>query len=328
MDKFCVNKKLSLYRFFGSAVIQNEQSECGILAEPLNDKSEMSHSDKFRRTGKSAFSLAETMVVMVIVAILMAVAAPLVAKKMSNDSKRLISTDVNGQQVYVAAGSEQVLSVGSNNKKDLKLKVNGNTEMNGDLTIVNKPSGDEAVNMILTADGIKTKPTSGDEQYLFQINPTTRETNIEIAIPDYSKMKEGTDKPVRVTENGFVYVINSLKGFKYQNSTVGLTIAEIVDSSTLNDDTSGMIVDLTPYQDHFNIDSTDVYVATRLPLLVPVSKDTYFQCLNNPISIYRKEGFATVNVNPIYMNNNNPALVNNKCYFIPLAKARATTISE
>ena len=277
---------------------------------------------KNKKNIKSGFSLAETMVVLVIVAILMAAAAPLVAKKMSNDSKRLISVSNDGKAVFVAAGDNQVLNVGSKSE-NLKLKVNGNTEMNGDLKIINKLTKDGSnINMIFKSDGIKTKNGSPEnEKYLFKIDPASRETNIEIAIPDYKEMKEGTNYPVKVTDNGFVYVSNSLKGFKVQKTS----ISGATNSSALSKAAAGTVINLTAFQEQITLDGKTVNIATRLPLLIPVSEGSYFQCANGNFMIADGGNLKTINNSWLTESS---AYYQNKCYFIPLAKAKTTTISE
>ena len=269
----------------------------------------------------SAFSLAETMVVLVIVAILMAAAAPLIAKKMSNDSKRLISVSNDGTTVFVAAGDNQVLNVGSKSKKDLKLKVNGNTEMNGDLKIVNKPESGDAVNMILTADGIKTKSTSGDEKYLFKIDPASRETNIEIAIPDYSKIHtECSDvSGCNAPENGFIYSTNSLRGFEISETVCSgsTSIAETSSMPTIKLQTRQKKT-LKKYDFSNTSYNTNKNVVISLPLLVPIKKNNCYKCDNATLNVV-SAGLVTLT------GDENIA---NKCYFIPLTKAKSVAINS
>ena len=63
---------------------------------------------------KEAFSLAEAMVVLVIIAIVMAMAAPLIAHKANTDQKRLIFNGV-GAHIATAMGNAQNFGIGDNN---------------------------------------------------------------------------------------------------------------------------------------------------------------------------------------------------------------------
>ena len=71
---------------------------------------------------KEAFSLAEAMVVLVIIAIVMAMAAPLIAHKANTDQKRLIFNGV-GAHIATAMGNSQNFGIGDNNPNDAKLTV-------------------------------------------------------------------------------------------------------------------------------------------------------------------------------------------------------------
>ena len=73
---------------------------------------------------KSAFSLAEVMVLLTIVAIMLALSAPLISKPSNTDPQHLLKKGIDNE-VIIANGNYQVLNVGMNNSKKLKLKVNG-----------------------------------------------------------------------------------------------------------------------------------------------------------------------------------------------------------
>ena len=81
------------------------------------------------------FSLAEAMVMLVIVSILMAVSAPLITKKANSDARRLV---VQGRDasVVTAMGAAQNFGIGTV-APNAKLHVNGQTQLDGDLTIDN-----------------------------------------------------------------------------------------------------------------------------------------------------------------------------------------------
>lgn len=60
---------------------------------------------------KPAFSLAEAMIMLVIISILMALAAPLIVRRTTADSRRLIR--INGTDIFTAIGQNQKLGVGT-----------------------------------------------------------------------------------------------------------------------------------------------------------------------------------------------------------------------
>ena len=97
---------------------------------------------EFRAAHLSGFSLAEAMVMLVIVAVLMAVSAPLITRRAAADAKRLILQGVDGgMDVVVALGDRQSFGVGTSNPQNpnqggnVKFHVMGNSLLNGDLTI-------------------------------------------------------------------------------------------------------------------------------------------------------------------------------------------------
>ena len=252
---------------------------------------------------KSGFSLAETMVALVIVALVLAAAAPLVAKKMTNDAKRYLFA--SGNNVFAAAGVRQVLNVGSGSELDnVKLNVNGGANIQGNLTVNNKDDDNNNVTMILAADGIRKGTDDGD--VLFQIDPDTRETNIEIAIPDYTQMSSGSNTLTKAPSNGFVYISNATRGYTISTCAGG------------EPDPTGNYkgnINFTVRQESADSDSdgnNDTVSVSVLPMIIPISKGQCYICNNNAVTV----GGTTFN----------DANYDNQCYFIPLKHAVAEEI--
>ena len=109
----------------------------------------------------SAFSLAEAMVVLVIIAIVMAMAAPLIAHKANTDQKRLIFNGVS-PHIATAMGNSQNFGIGDNNPNDAKLTVKAtNNSQNLIAKFISNytPSDDTKAKKPI----FQVKPASGDK---------------------------------------------------------------------------------------------------------------------------------------------------------------------
>ena len=68
---------------------------------------------------KKGFSLAETMIMLVIVSIILAVSAPLITRKAAADAQRLIMQGASGgNSVVTALGGSQTLGIGLTNPEN------------------------------------------------------------------------------------------------------------------------------------------------------------------------------------------------------------------
>ena len=216
-----------------------------------------------------AFSLAETMVVLVIVAIIMAAAAPLVVKKMSGGNNRLIIDD--GNNVFVAAGNSQSLHIGRSASDNTKLVVNGNTNLNGNLTITNRDISGTAQTIKLAADGIK----SSDDNTIFNVTydgaTRTATTNIEIAIPDYAKISDACNN-CKAERDGYIYATNLVDD---NNFSVGTACDAIVNTPTGESNTTVNLTITT------TTNASGNQTIESFPMLIPVSAGTCWACGNN-----------------------------------------------
>ena len=132
------------------------------LNSPLNrwfNKARNPRIPSFAFAHSSAFSLAEAMVVLVIIAIVMAMAAPLIAHKANTDQKRLIFNGVS-PHIATAMGNSQNFGIGTNNPSDAKLTVNAKTQNLVANFISNyTPSDDTKAKKPI----FQVKPASGDK---------------------------------------------------------------------------------------------------------------------------------------------------------------------
>ena len=257
---------------------------------------------KYKFSKNMGFSLAEAMVSMVIIAIVLAAIAPLIANNMSNKQKGIIYR--NGLNINTAKGNNQDLQIGLKKFSDkLKLRVFGNTAMDGDLTIQNKDN-ENTKTIKLTAEGIKTE----DNKVIFNVDSDTEETNIELFIPNYEKMSAGSvNTYMKAPSNGYVFIENSVKGFEIN------TNSNCMGSAPSGSNSNGTIL-YTAKQEIVTIGEKKQIVATVMPLLVPIQKNNCYKCKNENITINGTTVTTSVDS------------TSNYCYFIPLAKAGATII--
>ena len=166
---------------------------------------------------KSGFSLAETMIMLVIVAIIMAVSAPLITKKAAADAKRLILQGQDGgADVVVATGSNQSFGVGLtnpqnyNNDNDFnaKLHVNGGSILNGSVRIGEQSKND----LVISNTGTGVLRISGNDG---ASTPVTSNVNFDFVnktvniatMPDYSKhIVLNTGVVYQAQEDGYLYI--------------------------------------------------------------------------------------------------------------------------
>ena len=121
---------------------------------------------------KEAFSLAEAMVVLVIIAIVMAMAAPLIAHKANTDQKRLIFNGV-GAHIATAMGNAQNFGIGDNNP---------NGENNAKLLVKAKKSDQNLVAKFISNftvnDSNAAKAKENAEKIIFQVLPKSSDSYV------------------------------------------------------------------------------------------------------------------------------------------------------
>ena len=241
-----------------------------------------------------------------------------------------------------------------------KLTVNGNAEFyKGSIYSNIKNStgnngGNEPWRYAITNDGIKVvkrvnndnlklpennKPENSYDNYhdIFTINPQTGETNLQSAIPDYANISAPAQENTLMRTPKDANNINNLDGYLYiSNALGGYTITE---GNTCNGAvdfrTNGAVINninmqtvqnslMVSVQRGPNPDEriTEYYsLITRLPLLVPISKNQCFRCTNNVFRVQvptaTGTGIAGGNYQiPVGSSSGNE----NKCAFIPLKK--------
>lgn len=249
--------------------------------------------------GKSAFSLAETMIMLMIVAIIMAVSAPLITRKAAADARRLILTGQDGgADVVVAPANLQTFGIGttnpinSENGTQIKLHVNGGSILNGSVRI-----GDNN-NLILNNDGNGifqingTDGTDTSKTNTFKFNTKDGTTNI-VTMPRYDDI---TNSKILTQAKMFVA---STDGYIYTKRQVGIVYNDT--SATVpietNDKSSSYIkkFDLSK-TDFITTNSSKSYLVTGFDndlsaassfddiqgitnySLIPILKGTKFEC--------------------------------------------------
>ena len=184
----------------------------------LTSEESLTNSGEVKKCG---FSLAEAMVMLVIVAILMALSAPLIAKRSSADAKKLVQQNTNNTQtlydsgnnpVAPEAGFSSIFSTINPNQNygigtrtpNAKLHVQG-TNANADILnvtarqITPRAAGDSAEQAALKA--------AADTGLFVRRNGNNAEVNIVACVPDWSRISVGA--PVSpFPEDGYLLVKN------------------------------------------------------------------------------------------------------------------------
>ena len=152
---------------------------------------------------KPAFSLAEGLVMLVVVSVLLAVSAPLIARKSQADSQKAVR--MQNEDVISAFGDNQQFTLGNadNAADNEKLIVYGQSTLNGDVVIGN--------NFRITEDAVNHRVLIGlnGSATPIVIDTRTGETNIPTGAPDFTRgtgpINNGT-----IGEDAFVYEPNSI----------------------------------------------------------------------------------------------------------------------
>ena len=172
----------------------NSLSAFSLLEKALRKKqSSAMHSQspsRFLLTGlrPSAFSLAEAMVMLVVISIIMAVSAPLIAHKATADQNRLIIPD--GQKILTAQGGSQILELGRTGVNNDKLVVHGNETINGNSTINAKANGTTfSVKPLSSLSGSSTYNLNGFKVF------ADGHTNIRACVPFVSATVANSPAP-------------------------------------------------------------------------------------------------------------------------------------
>lgn len=221
------------------------------------------------RSSKPAFSLAEGLVMLVVVSVLLAVSAPLIAKKNNADAQRAVR--MQNEDVISAVGNNQQFTLGNvDNEADRdKLIVYGKTALNGNVGIGDK--------FVITEDADKHKVTIGLDGGAtpITIDTQTGETNIPTGVPDFSK-HIGVIGTFTLTEDAFLYESNSAAGGV--TITSGTADYEAIPFSTENKPAPT----ITPVTSTVKTTGgNEVTVITALPRLTQVKKGDTIECPSN-----------------------------------------------
>ncbi len=163
----------------------------------------------------NSFSLAEAMVVLVIISILMAVSAPLIARKAAADQNKAIVVG-NGGNLFTAQGNNQQLTIGTDQgRNNPRLRIFGHTLMNGNLTV-------EGQTLINATIGGKDTTSTNNETIAFRVAPSDNgaeiineagfivygdgTTNVGGCMPDYEHEQQiaRLNRDFEATEDGYV----------------------------------------------------------------------------------------------------------------------------
>ena len=143
-----------------------------------------------RKYLNKGFSLAEAMVLLVVISIIMAVSAPLIAHKSNADQRRLVTPGPSADQVLTAQGGAQKFIIGSGNDSgnDEKLNVNGNAAISGDLKV--------------------------GENFNILNGNNSATINIPSAFPQWGSISNNLsiNTPYIASQNGYLYVENMSAG--------------------------------------------------------------------------------------------------------------------
>ena len=242
---------------------------------------------------KKGFSLAETMIMLVIVSIILAVSAPLITRKAAADAQRLIMQGASGgNSVVTALGGSQTLGIGLTNPENslrfadnagavddriIKLHLDGNAILNGRVFI----GGNN--NLYLNNNGgifeIRDRAADGTTSHTFQFNTTNGTANIA-TMPDYTRnftrvMASPGNANFLAKENMYLFVpsvgmeVTILRGVPAgQIIEVGSPWSNANTDYTLNGHSTINVPD-----DGGNV---DVYY----PQLIPIPRDTYVNITN------------------------------------------------
>ncbi len=216
---------------------------------------------------KHAFSIAEAMVMLVVVSIIMAVSAPLIAKRSVADSKRIFG--MNGGNITGALGANQKLLLGKNapTNADAKLDVNG-------LLMANQ----------FGVNGNSLEISNSDDYILFSIN-SDGVTNLET-----SSYNAGSSGDSNTEHNGYLFITDAYEELNDTPTDPGSRGS--IHASLLNESNENIIK--MPYMVSYKTDcvsssctSTKVYNGIHMPMLVPFSKGNIATCnSSNCVKIY------------------------------------------
>ena len=232
----------------------------------------------------SAFSLAEAMIMLVVIAIILGISAPLISKNFTATTNRAATMDNNGN-IHSAQASNQIFIVGKENNNVIPFKM----QVNGNAYIVNSKSklhlgtnstlnkDNEERNIIKT---IKFNNASGVPALFLKFNESNKnkfinnKTNIasfESVLIGQSLRCTGENTYVcqNIDKDGFLYVENALKGFLISDEIPAGYSKLYANTTTTNDETEIKAAAI-------KID--DSGAIETLPIIIPIKKGQYFRC--------------------------------------------------
>ena len=218
----------------------------------------------------SAFSMAEAMIILLIIAILLAVSAPLIARKSDTDKRKLIqnanSTNIvkydnsttNANIVQTAMGKFQAFIIGAVGDR------------NNDKLVIFKDAN--FLDTITIGDGFSIKndrieyrtKIGGVEKTILRIN-NTGESNIKINPSSTTKTK--CTGVCIANDNGYIYIKNTLAQTITLNSSESVTVAE--PESATEEINLTITTETSPSHET---------MLKSYPMLLPISKGTKYKC--------------------------------------------------
>lgn len=287
------------------------------LKNKIIDMLKQNQYDSVSYGKEPAFALANVIIILTFIAVVIALAAPILSRPSNIDEKNLIKK-LDEKEFYVANGDAQVFNVGteSNNMNRNKMFVRGRMRVIGDNSRIRidengfniiqvERTGDYSDDSIITVDNptrTDIDPSDGHEhkrQLLLNISPTGTITGLNIA-PEYNN-----------TSVVKAYMFTESSGYYPKRDGYILYANVLVPPDDLNKDFSSTILDKNhkktkkasnDYNSLYSgnnslleIKFNENMMLTKYPILVPVQQGQKYICKPNSYT------------------------GNEICYFIPLA---------
>ena len=187
---------------------------------------------------KEGFSLAEAMVVLVIIAVVMAMAAPLIAHKANSDQKRLIYLGANSN-IATAMGNAQNFGIGDRNPSDAKLTVKATKTTGTAQPLIAKFIS----NFVISTSGLSDEQRAERaKNVIFEVKPNTDPYTNTYGNPNgFQVFADGTTNAACIPdyENSAGFYLDSVDAHFYSDSKGRVIVSKIANTSPSATGTNG-----------------------------------------------------------------------------------------